>query len=521
LSQHAPVGFVYCEIVGSIRNATRPQLLATLVVAIVAAVVPSSPSTALETDQYYGWGRPLTDSTAVLNAKLNLELQRSIDSFDRPPDACMDIAVRFRKRMRFVLFHRLQIWAMNSPLVARIPVDGDEYAGYEWGSMYGRHGSFDPGMWMPLTPTIEVGGVRFGTDKLSHFISSGWTYYTVYQKAESSGVPTAEAVRDAVHRGLLEERLVLGSATSGILSVADLEAGLEGMNFYLDLCGGDDPILEREEDGWSIRRPIDLARYVHPGWDESYRTSIFSKHRWNKVEPGLHQYCGRRDDPEVVAMRQRYQQLDRQTAVDDAIETLVGQGSLPDPHQFSLDAVCEGPPAPDLGPLPESPPAAEPRSPRELEDLILAEERTSEHRSVPIAAFRLSYPQIASLSYGVILSRQPAAYTCRTPCDFWGGFGQLEPGLGGGKLSLGWGRVIGEQRPGRPFLSSVYLALAGKLSLFASWGGSSPLPSGQTYLGPELEVSIAQVNMGIGVLGRVSGDEGRDWVVTGHLGWGF
>ena len=519
MSQHVSLGFVYCEPV-SLSGCVTGLPPGAVLAAVGVCLTVLSPSAALETDQYYTWGRPLADSTAVVNAKLNLELQRAIDSFDRPPDACVDIAVRFRKRMRFVLFHQIQIWAMNSSLVARIPADGDEFAGYEWSSMYARHGAFDTGMWMPLTPTIEVGGVRFGTDKLSHLVSSGWTYYTVYRKAVGGGLSPAEAERDAVHRGVLEEKLILGSAASGVLSVADLEASLDGMYFYLDLCAGGDPILERGEDGWSIRRPVDLARYVHPGWDESYRTPIFGDRRWKKVEPALEQYCSRRDDPLVVAMLDRYRQTDRRTAVAETIDAMVADGRLPDPAQFSLDAVCGGPIDAEVDP-PPSPPAADPRSPEELTDRIIAEEQTAERRLVPIAAFRVSYPQIASLSYGVLLSRQPASYTCRTPCDFWGGFGQLEPGVGGGKLSLGWGRVIGERRSGRPFLSSVSLALAGKMTVLRSWGGSSPLPSGQTYAGPELEVSIAKVNMGVGVLGRISGDQGRDWVVTGHLGWGF
>jgi hypothetical protein len=507
--------------VGSIRNATRPQLLTTLVVAIVAAVVPSSPSAALETDQYYAWGRPLADSTDVINAKLNLELQRAIDSFEHPPDSCTELAVRFRKRMRFVLFHHIQIWAMNSPLVARIPADGDEFADYEWSSMYALHGPLDTGMWMPLTPTIEVAGIRFGTDKLSHLVSSGWTYYTVYRKAVDNGLHPAGAEREAIHRGILEERFILGEAASGVLSIADLEASLDGMHFYLDLCAGDDPILERAEDGWSIRRPVDLTRYVHPGWDESYRTPIFGNRRWKKVALALEQYCGRRDDPQVIAMLDRYRQADRRTAVGEEIDAMVAEGRLAEPEQFGLDAVCGelSDPRPDA-PADPAPQSAPPSS-RHLVNEIIAEEQTTARRQVPIAAFRLSYPQVASLSYGVLFSRQPASYTCRTPCDYWGGFAQVEPGLGGGKLSLGWGRVIGERRSGRPFLSSVYLALAGKLSLLQSWGASSPLPSGQTYLGPELEVSIAKVNMGVGLLGRVGGDQGRDWVVTGHLGWGF
>ncbi len=40
---------------------------------------------------------------------------------------------------------------------------------------------------MPYTPTIEVAGVRFGTDKLAHLVSSGWTYYGEYRKGLKKG----------------------------------------------------------------------------------------------------------------------------------------------------------------------------------------------------------------------------------------------------------------------------------------------------------------------------------------------
>ena len=57
------------------------------------------------------------------------------------------------------------------------------------------------------------------------------------------------AVRAAVRRGILEESLVLGGMTSGVTSIADIEASLEGLYFYSDLCDGDDPILRKRSGG--------------------------------------------------------------------------------------------------------------------------------------------------------------------------------------------------------------------------------------------------------------------------------
>jgi len=502
-----------------------------LLVVVLAAILSFAAEpdiAALETDQYYTWGRELEDSTDVVNAKINLELERAASSFDTPPEECVDVAVRFRKRMRFLLFHHIQMWAMNTSLVPRIPVDADEDVVFRKTNLYHIHGAFDPGMWMTFTPTIEVNGVRIGTDKLSHFVSSGWTYYSTYQRALKKGKPPKEAEVAAVERGLIEEKLVLGRATAGILSLADLEANYQGMQFYLDLCHGDDPILVSEGDSWKLRRRVDLRTYVHPGWDESYNPSIYSNGRWNKVKPGLQQYCDRREDPQVVAMHQRYRTAERATIVQEVLAGLVAAGELPDPSRFSLDANC--PPLDRarepvaLYPTSELLPsesAASLISPAEWTERIIAHERDTTRRTVRMAAIRLSYPQVVSASIGWISTRQPRDYDCRTPCDLWGVFGQIEPGLGGGKASVGYGRVIAELRKGPFALSSVFLALGIKGTVLHSWGDESQLPSNQTYAGPEFEFSIARVNMGIGVLGRVSGDDGRRWVITGQLGWGF
>ncbi len=81
---------------------------ALLLLAVGLAAVPSS---ALETDQYWAWGRPLTDSTEAVNARFNLELERAIASFpdDRPARSCTEISVAFRSRVRFLLLHEIQV----------------------------------------------------------------------------------------------------------------------------------------------------------------------------------------------------------------------------------------------------------------------------------------------------------------------------------------------------------------------------------------------------------------------------
>ena len=489
-------------------------------------VLAAASGGALETDQYYAWGRPLADSTDAVNARFDLELERALAGFpaDAPPEECTEISIAYRKRLRFILFHSIQLWAMNSSLVARIPADPDENREYRKTNLYSRHPLIDPGTWMPFTPTIEVAGVRIGTDKLSHLVSSGWTYYSTYRKAlESNGHEPQEAVRAAVRRGILEESLMLGGMTSGVTSVADIEASLQGLRFYRDLCDGDDPILQKKSDEWVVTRPIELRDYVEPRWDESYQPPIYSRRRWRKVRPVLETYCNRLADPQVVEMLRRYRVRDTRTVVGEVVAELVAEGKLEDPAQFGIEAVCailEVPAAAlsDATTAPKPSPAVDGA---EMKERVIAEERDRRRRALGLLGFQLTYPQVVAASIGVMATSQPSTYDCRTACDFWGPFAQLEPGLGGGKLSVGWGRAIGSTNKGDQFLSNVYLALAGKATVLRTWGDIGAVAPGRTFAGAELDFSVARVNFGLGVLYRVSSGADSPWLVTGGIGWGF
>jgi hypothetical protein len=378
---------------------------------------------------------------------------------------------------------------------------------------------------MPTVPTIEVGGVRFGTDKLSHFVSSGWTLYGSYRRALAEGLDPHQAERAAIRRGLLEESLILGGMTSGLVSLSDLEAGAEGMRFYRDLCSGPDPVLERADDGtWEIRHPIDMRAYVTPEWDESYQPQVYRSWRWRKVRPVLEGYCDRLDDPEVVRMRRELEQRDRVTVVEEVVRELVAEGRMEDPWQFTIEAVCGRPARRWWGREDTAPaePRGAPPAPDELEPVIERHEEATSRRRIGVLSVGWAYPEVAAASVGVLSTRLPEGADCRTSCDLWGGFVQLAPGAGGGRISAGYGRVIGELGGDRPVLANVYLALGVKATLLRTWGEDvSRAPPGQTYLGPEMEFSVAKVNMGLGVLRRVDGSEGDPWLVVGTLGWGF
>ncbi|MGD8441304.1 MAG: hypothetical protein PVG53_12255 [Holophagae bacterium] len=491
---------------------------------VAALMLAAAGASALETDQYWAWNRPLADSTEAVNARFNLELERTLAELpgDLPAPICREVAAAYRSRMRFLLLHEIQNWAWNSRWVARIPDGAEAQRDYTHGNLYSNHPLFDPATWMPFTPTISVAGVRFGTDKLAHFVSSGWTYYAEFHRRLANGRPVAEAERGAVERGLLEESLILGRLSAGVLSVADLEASHAGMQMYRDLCDTDDAILALEDGRWTVARPLDLRDYVTPRWDESYQPPIYGKRRWRKVRPVLEGYCDRLDDPRVIAERRRYRELDRRSSVDELVAEKVAAGDLADPDGFGLEAVC-GAKIRQVGAVPAdpSPAPAMPADGSSLVEAIAADDADRRRFALGLAGLHLSYPQVVSASLAVMATSQPASYDCRTPCNFRGPFAELEPGLGGIRFSVGWARIGGSTGRRGAFLRAAYIGLAYKLTVLRTWGDDGWVPGNRTFAGVELGVPVAQANVGLGLLARVDGGEGRRWTITGSLGWGF
>ncbi len=315
-----------------------------VIVAVVLPVVGVVPGGALETDQYYSWGRSLEDSTGVLNARINLALEDLVAELNREQQKgldCQRVRVRFFRNQRMLFFNGFETWAVNSPLVSRSPAGPEEQAEFRASYMYRTMSILDTGSWMPPSPTVLAAGVRFGTDKLTHMLGTGWYYHRWYRRALARGASPDRAEWRALRKGLRVENTVLGKLVSGVLSFGDLEANHQGMLFYEDLCAGDDPTLVQSEDGrWRIARPFDLADHVTPEWDESYHPNVYTRRKWAKVQPVLLGYCRMLDHPEVREMRRIYAERDMVTLTERLVEEMVAQGRIPDPSRFSIEAAC-------------------------------------------------------------------------------------------------------------------------------------------------------------------------------------
>jgi hypothetical protein len=510
---------------GYVWSRDRSLILGLGLAALLLGTVPPVP--ALETDQYFAWCHPIADAGDAINAKLNLELQLALDEINAREHSatCEQVAARFRERLYFLIFQEVEIWVLKSQIVPRFPATAEEELQYRKQNLYHRHGPLDIGTWIPSVPTIEINHIRFGTDKLSHFVSEGWRYYRRYLRALKRDLSPAEAELRVIRIGIFWERTLLGGMSSGVFSLGDLEANYQGMLFYYGLCHGDDPVLGRRAGTWQVLRPLDLGRYITPEWDESYEVPVYAKSRWRKVQPVLVGYCDRLDCPEEVARREYYRSIDQVTATEAVIAEMIAAGKLRDSGQYTLAATCDDPDPP--APEPARPAVLrskqpEARSLSELEQEVLQREQDRERRMVGLIGARFSNPEKIAGSFGFLWSQLPSEYDCQTLCPFQGPYLQLQPGLGGSRLGFGWARLIGEKKTNERYLSDIYLGYGFKGALLRTWGEPYRTPAGQTYFGTEAEFTIVRVNFRLGFFRHIGGGQRDDpWLLTWGLGWGF
>jgi hypothetical protein len=122
---------------------------------------------------------------------------------------------------------------------------------------------------------VNVGGVYIGIDKIVHVFSQGRQYYQLYLRFLEKGIVEDEALERVLHWGLKQEKHILGGWTSGVVSFADLEANYQGFLLARDFCKGNDSYLVYTQDGWGLRRDINITNYVNPWMDESFNLSMY------------------------------------------------------------------------------------------------------------------------------------------------------------------------------------------------------------------------------------------------------
>ncbi len=314
------------------------RLLNTLMVA--ALLLFSICAHALETDQFYAWGKPIDDSSVYLNAWVRLQIQAALESRGKKaPRDCEAAIGLIQKRLQHSIYQPIEIWINSTDLVDRVPRGVEEYKHYRDSYLLSKTYPLDTARGLQPSPTLEVNQIRLGSDKLAHFFSEGWWYYKWWLKNRDDH--SADALqREMLRYGVTLEKWVQGKMLTGVISPADMEANYQGFIFYQQLCHGDEPLLYQQEGRWHFSETFDIGHYVSPEWDESWNANIYSDVRWKGIRQTMAGYCQDLNSPWVEQQRSHYAELDQKTPMEELLEEMVAAGELPDPQSFDITTVC-------------------------------------------------------------------------------------------------------------------------------------------------------------------------------------
>ena len=331
----------------SVARRGRSGALLVRAVRLLTTLVALAPH-AYETDPYANRHLDVADSLEVLNAKVNDALDEIAASWDKGEDEWAFVMAMYRKVGGVHWVDKLERWAIEAPEVAKIPVTREESLVADFPLLAGRAAAI-----FGFGPTINVGGVYFGTDKIGHFFSQGRKFFGRYRSMGDE----AKAAR----RSVLTEKGLFGRLTTGVFSNADLVANYEGYRFYRglfhdDVVAGKVAIFRWREGVPRKQRAFTWADHVNPFWDEALNPNVYSRRLLPFVEKRMLRLC---DD-----FRRRPERY--RVAGGDALFERYQKVGLVDtswlrPETF-LAKNCAPPPA-----LGDNPPSPGGKQPRELD----------------------------------------------------------------------------------------------------------------------------------------------------------
>ncbi len=267
---------------------------------LILVFLIGSPTGAGEVDPFSANDKQIKDSKSLVNTYLNREIIRILKTYrkrHKKHSSCEDVSLHIMRNLGtrkygFIrmdaLNSALELWVVSNREIDRIPGYGYEEDAYDCQSIYAPKLKFF-GIWpKAVDPTININGVYFGTDKLSHFLGSGYEYFSRYLDKKSKGMDDYGAQLYAIRWGVMMEKTILGLWPVGVFSFADLEANYQGFLMAKDLC--DQGALQYKNGAWELVRKIQFQHYVNPDWDEAYNPNSYSESRQKEIRKNIVQF---------------------------------------------------------------------------------------------------------------------------------------------------------------------------------------------------------------------------------------
>ena len=263
--------------------------MTSLSLVLLAIFTAFNPSYSLETDNFLTWGIELEDSADDVNKYINEHIETELTKINtRPkPLTCEKVRNKLIVSFRGFITHPMEHWLEANLGPRKVFPDEASVTEAEYFAMsiYATK-KFDVSKFYSLSRNININGIYIGTDKLSHWMSTGERYYRKYAKGLKKGMTEEEAYKYAINYGIFLDRYVLGGISSGVFSFGDLEANFQGMLLNKGFCRleEDKNYLKLEDGQWKMQRKIDVRDYINPNWDETYNPSLFSFLKWDMVK---------------------------------------------------------------------------------------------------------------------------------------------------------------------------------------------------------------------------------------------
>lgn len=140
---------------------------------------------------------------------------------------------------------------------------------------------------LTISPTVNLYGTQFGTDKIAHIFQQGYAYYKKYNNGIEKKLTEIESVKKAVKWGKTSENTYYGLLASGVYSNADLAANYAGMRFYQGLTHeikiGETmrpPIVQIKDGFWKFNESVILREsllkpFISNHFNEAYNPSKY------------------------------------------------------------------------------------------------------------------------------------------------------------------------------------------------------------------------------------------------------
>ncbi|MBF0361596.1 MAG: hypothetical protein HQK49_11325 [Oligoflexia bacterium] len=315
----------------------------TFLVLALFFIIPNWDLCAEETDNFLSWGEKISDSSELINRHFNQIIERRLDKINRSiiNRSCWRVAMKIAIDTNGWIESNTSHWINKNPEIDRIPRYPTNQREYLDKSIYRENYR----KLFNSCPTINMNGIYFGSDKISHFFGMGIVYFMSYLRGLHNSLEKNDIYERVTDLGIKSEMGLTGLKSSGVLSYADIEANFQGLRFFENLCDGDDPYLDVVDGEWVMKRELDLREYINPFFDESYYDNVYSTKRWSLVKEYLLPFCEKKkSDSEVIERFKRYDKIINNMKLNFShkyIDKLMLEGDIPSQNERTFKSLCK------------------------------------------------------------------------------------------------------------------------------------------------------------------------------------